>query len=726
MANQATLVYEADSSQVLKAIGDLGKLNRASEQVAAGADKLSRAQEKQADSSRLLLGARRGVEALHRQEADTLRALTNEFNPLLAAQNRYTEAKARLSDAIQRNIVTEQQAQDQLQRLTAEFARAQVGAQNYADGMQRVNNIQGTAGNQFAQLNDVVVTAWGGMNPALIGMQQGMQVVQGFAGQSLPQALGTLKGAFGQLLSPTTLVTVAVIAGAAALIQWGAGALGAGANTKTFQESIDAAQASIDELRAVTDLYSAEGLTKLAEKYGVVNAEVLALVESQRILAQQNAITDVQAAIEVITSSLGEGLTNTPVWELGRAFETTSDRARGLLDVMEGIADLPTVERQLAVIGSLKSELSGVTNGFTDMNDEQVKMLNLLTEAEDKLLQLRAAAPSSSWMNAAISGLSALGESIRARIAEANRLRGLASQTDTGVYGEVGARGDPRRFIAGTSNTFDQENFTVSDISGGGSVGGGGGSGVNEAQTAWDALNQVQYQGVLTNLETLKWGLDQKLISEQEYNKRRAEMLTLEFGLESQQNVVKYSQELAALNSQFEQKLIAEEVYLQRRSQLQHSYYSGAIGVEQNAASQSLSQLSANFAQMNSLAGGGYDDLLRAQKSFAAGSALINAYLAASQALADPTVPFFGKLAAYAKVLAAGMGAVNAIKGGGGAGRGASAATGATGATRTEPTKNILINLTDINDRDATLIESIMTQIYERSRDGRVIIQRDR
>ena len=62
-------------------------------------------------------------------------------------------------------------------------------------------------------------------------------------------------------------------------------------------------------------------------------------------------------------------------------------------------------------------------------------------------------------------------------------------------------------------------------------------------------------------------------------------------------------------------------------------------------------------------------------QSVGAAQAVVNAYLAASQALADPTVPFFAKFAAVAQVLATGMGLVNAIKGGGGSAGGGAATT---------------------------------------------------
>ena len=69
------------------------------------------------------------------------------------------------------------------------------------------------------------------------------------------------------------------------------------------------------------------------------------------------------------------------------------------------------------------------------------------------------------------------------------------------------------------------------------------------------------------------------------------------------------------------------------------------------------------------------------------------------------------------------MGAVNAIKGGG-SGSGSRGRAAATPATKTEPTKNVLVRL----EGDAWLTgmaEQIMTQIYDASKDGRVIVARD-
>lgn len=80
------------------------------------------------------------------------------------------------------------------------------------------------------------------------------------------------------------------------------------------------------------------------------------------------------------------------------------------------------------------------------------------------------------------------------------------------------------------------------------------------------------------------------------------------------------------------------------------------------------------FGSMSSIMQGGNSRLLKIAKAFGAAQALISAYQGAAEAL---KLPFPENMAAYAQVLATGLGAVNAIKGasaGGGRGAGAAAA----------------------------------------------------
>src|SRR5690606_7078168 len=113
----------------------------------------------------------------------------------------------------------------------------------------------------------------------------------------------------------------------------------------------------------------------------------------------------------------------------------------------------------------------------------------------------------------------------------------------------------------------------------------------------------------------------------------------------------------------------------------------------------------------------------KAQRVFAASAALISTYQGAAKAL---ELPFPMNIAAAAKVMAAGLGFVSAIKSGGsgGGGRGSSGSA-ASAAAKAEPTRQVLVRL-EGDDWLVDMAENIMTQIYEQSKDGRVIVARDR
>lgn len=115
------------------------------------------------------------------------------------------------------------------------------------------------------------------------------------------------------------------------------------------------------------------------------------------------------------------------------------------------------------------------------------------------------------------------------------------------------------------------------------------------------------------------------------------------------------------------------------------------------------------FGALATLTGTNNKKLLAIQKSFAAAQALIDAWSAYNQVLADPSLPWFAKFAAAGQVLAAGIGAVSAIKsvsasattaatvGGGGGGGG----TSTVGAASSAPAQSVLdVRVTGVGPRD--------------------------
>lgn len=784
MADVATLIYEIDSSAARSAATDLAKLNEASARAAGGADKLN-------NTLRDSQGRFRSSHDVAKQYGAEVQSLAAKYNPALNAVYRYQAAQIEVNRAVALGVLTQGQADAALERVSSELSRAAEMAQGYASGMQTVGNVQGSVGNQFAQLNDVVVTAWGGMNPALIGMQQGMQMVQGFAGQSLPQALGTLRGAFAQLLNPLTLVAIGAVAGGAALIQLASGAIGASDASKTLDDRLSDLENQISAIDQLNRFSSVGGIEAMGEAYGRVTDEIRELIAAQRFAAAELAKADLAGIIKEF-----ENETGTTFWQswfgdtsggvmvsqsiidaenrinnLQSALSLTTNDARSLGFAMDEAFKAESLEDQISKLATVRQYLTLIAKAGGDGAGEAARMLGEIIKAEDAARKLLAASgqlPGSfasaaaaavritDELNRAVSAASRLAASavsdmrfaqieLDFRTDEIGKAGAIAaakfdaeigknSKMDQWLYNSLrqqaidGAKETAR--IMGEVRALDEADREAAKGDGGGRSGArelaAAERGFQSLRELLDRETMFQYAEWERRQAQLDVALNNKLISEQNYHLMREQLQMMYFGTEYERNALNYQMDLEQLNAAFEAKLLSEQQYLMRRNELQHQYYSNAIAVDQNASAQTLSQMADSFSQMNSLAGGGYDSLLRAQRTFAAGSALINAYLAASQALADPTVPFWQKFAAYAKVLAAGMGAVNAIKGSGGGGRvGGSAASSAKAATKKEPQRNILVRL-EGPDFMVDMAESIMTQIYEASRDGRVIISRDR
>lgn len=216
--------------------------------------------------------------------------------------------------------------------------------------------------------------------------------------------------------------------------------------------------------------------------------------------------------------------------------------------------------------------------------------------------------------------------------------------------------------------------------------------------------------------------LSKRLLSEREYQKVSDELRTMYFGSAFEIQALNYQLDQEALQAALDQKLITEQEYYRKRKEM---YWANLLNEDNRSdMAQDLSNTAQYFGQLTALTGNSYDTLGRLQKSFAASAALVNAYLAASQTLADPTLGFWAKMAAYGKVLAAGLGLVGAIKGGGKSG-GGSASSGAATQAQKEPTKYVTINW-DGPDWMRDGINGLLDEIYQQSADGRVIIAQER
>lgn len=198
--------------------------------------------------------------------------------------------------------------------------------------------------NIAAQFNDIGVMLASGQSPLMLALQQGTQLNQIFAQMgSGRQVLSGLAAGFMSMINPLSLATIAIIAGGAALAQWGMKAFGASEESKKLAESLkeieeNAVQAR-EALRAARLGYSAAEL-QAVDAIAAKRAEILAAEQAVERAAGRNVST-----------------------------------MRHQLELRQG--ELAALEEQLATIRQAEQEVSLLEDGMSAAAIEAAKIAGL-------------------------------------------------------------------------------------------------------------------------------------------------------------------------------------------------------------------------------------------------------------------------------------------------------------------------------------------------------------
>jgi len=147
-----------------------------------------------------------------------------------------------------------------------------------------------------------------------------------------------------------------------------------------------------------------------------------------------------------------------------------------------------------------------------------------------------------------------------------------------------------------------------------------------------------------------------------------------------------YESSMSILNDRRAQEILGLETFNATKEALEKEHADRIRNIEMAQQDERLGYTSSFFGAMAGLVAAGGGKMAKAAATFGAVEATINAYRAAAQAAADPTVPFWGKAAAYASAFGTVIQSVRAIKqagGGGGGGSAGAASGGAQSASRT-------------------------------------------
>jgi hypothetical protein len=509
------------------------------------------------------------------------------------------------------------------------------------------------------------------------------------------------------LLNPINLVTIGVIAGGAALVDYfTAGEEKARSFEDTLADLSDATQAVRDVTWQSTD--------SMIAKYGQLTESIMGAIAAQQQFALEGQMMAADAAVLKLQEMTDESvasivnlqnqiavLQQQPIVDDSRILDLTESmnvlatgmgltvsEAVSLNTALQDYSGAQGLSEKAAAATAVRIALEGTSLAGGEMarsiNQSELALYEAVAAArklwgetviaEGKARLLAAAAPDGSWMNGALNGINAVIRGLNAANIAAARLSGTGFSAD----GSGAVRPRQRPMDLGDYRTESE-------------IKGGGGGGAKDPYQ--DNLDRLVTSLMSEREAVEKWHADNEVLLN---DKRAKEIL----------GVTAHKEAMLDLERQYQEKISK---------------------IKDDSDMYNLQSTSQFFGDLNSLAGGGYDGLMRAQKSFAAASALVNTYLAASQALADPKLSTFAKFIAVAKVVAAGMGLVNAIKGGskssgGGSGGGSSSAPTTAGTAAVEPTRTTTVNFQG-DPFMVAIAESVMSQMYDATGNGRVLIK---
>jgi len=468
--------------------------------------------------------------------------------------------------------------------------------------------------NLAAQFNDIGVMMASGQNWMIMAVQQGTQVsqvLQSIGGTGKEQ-LSALAASFRAVISPTALLTIGVIAGAAAFYQWATAADEAEEKTNSLKETLKELAKESKEagrelealrrgLKDIDELNRQEALEMQLALLVKEQQKLEEIIESEkklgnanqsRIRSQQRAAAILQREIDLLVEQIET------IKELAKAKKIAADKAE---------ADAKILEIRQEEINEIAGEHARIQQMVAD---------NIKKAAQE------------AWD---------LEQALAAAAAAGARIHVTGFSNDMSMVPGEGA------------------NIAVADQR------------AEELRKQWADYNKPDRKGgggatkdpFQADFEKLQEHLKSEVQLELDINAERERIL----------------------NEALQRKQITQQEHYSMMEELNRQHQEKMAELDVWRYGSSLQKTDAFLGDMAEALSHGGEEMLRISKAFGAAQALVSAWIGAAKAL---ELPFPQNLAAFAKVLATGLGAVQAIKGvgkGGSGGTGGAVGGGASGPT---------------------------------------------
>ncbi|RCW78076.1 phage tail tip lysozyme [Paracoccus lutimaris] len=340
--------------------------------------------------------------AAYQLALDDVRA---SFNPLFAVSRKYEQQLERIADAERQGAITAREAAEA--RTRAASIIAPVGQKGIAGGAGVGVNSANTA-NVAAQGFDIGVTAAMGTNPAMIGLQQGtqlVQVMQQMGGGK--QALQGIATGFLSLLNPMSLATIGVVAFGAAGIQ---ALMSLGGETKTSGEALADLADRVNRLKDANTA-ARQSVIDLGAEFGTSAAEAKELLALLAEIERRSAGRDAKTALNSITRDMDGGsllglrsasdqfatlqrLFGEANWATsGRISEEASPLSfavRGAMDKVTAAGASNNIDAQIAAVKELRQAAEVAASAYGGVTKKEEAWLLQIAEAQRELQKIKA------------------------------------------------------------------------------------------------------------------------------------------------------------------------------------------------------------------------------------------------------------------------------------------------------------------------------------------------
>jgi hypothetical protein len=191
---------------------------------------------------------------------------------------------------------------------------------------------------------------------------------------------------------------------------------------------------------------------------------------------------------------------------------------------------------------------------------------------------------------------------------------------------------------------------------------------------------------------------------------------------EEELQIAAYASQQEILQSALEQRLITQQEYNDLIQQTEHAHLSAMDQLHRASANQTLGQYGTLFGNMATIFAAGGDKLVGITKAFSIAQGLLNSYRAFTEVLADPALigrPFL-RTALAASTLGAGLAQVANMRsiggGGGGAGGAAAGISASAGAASSAqlPTQTLRFDFGGQNTMGMEQMVNLLNDAYDR------------